>query len=66
MAPDAQGRVYGVQMSLFYASPPVAFLLAGAMVEAWGVRATYLVFAGVLVVTSTSVLFVRSIRDIDA
>ena len=66
VAPDAQGRVYGVQMSLFYASPPLAFLLAGAMVEAWGVRATYLAFAGVLVVTSTSVLFVRSIRDIDA
>ena len=26
---DVQGRVYGVQMSLFYAAPPVAFLITG-------------------------------------
>ena len=65
IAPDVQGRVYGVQTALFYASPPLAFLLAGWMVENWGVQATYLAFAGVLVVTSVAVLLVRSIRDID-
>jgi MFS family permease len=62
---DVQGRVYGVQTSLFYAAPPVAFLLTGWSVETFGVQATYLVLAGVLVATSIGVLFVRSIRDID-
>jgi MFS family permease len=62
---DVQGRVYGVQMSLFYAAPPVAFLITGWDVETFGVQATYLALAGVLVATSIGVLFVRSIRDID-
>lgn len=62
---DVQGRVYGVQMSLFYAAPPVAFLITGWGVETFGVQATYLALAGVLVATSIGVLFVRSIRDID-
>jgi MFS family permease len=62
---DVQGRVYGVQTSLFYAAPPVAFLLTGRGVETFGVQATYLALALVLVATSIGVLFVRSIRDID-
>ena len=62
---DVQGRVYGVQMSLFYAAPPVAFLLTGWSVEAFGVQVTYIALAGILVATSIGVLFVRSIRDID-
>lgn len=66
VAADVQGRVYGVQTALFYASPPLAFLLAGWMVESYGVQVTYLAFAAVLVVTSLAVLFVKSIRDIDA
>jgi MFS family permease len=62
---DVQGRVYGVQMSLFYAAPPLAFLVTGWSVETFGVQATYLALAVVLVATSIGVLFVRSIRDID-
>lgn len=62
---DVQGRVYGVQTSLFYAAPPIAFLLTGWSVETFGVQATYLALALVLVATSIGVLFVRSIRDID-
>jgi MFS family permease len=62
---DVQGRVYGVQMSLFYAAPPLAFLITGWGVETFGVQATYLALAAVLVATSIGVLFVRSIRDID-
>jgi MFS family permease len=63
--PDVQGRVYGVQTSLFYAAPPLAFLLTGWSVETFGVQATYLALAVVLAATSIGVLFVRSIRDID-
>ena len=62
---DVQGRVYGVQTSLFYAAPPVAFFLTGWSVETFGVQATYLALAVTLAVTSIGVLFVRSIRDID-
>lgn len=62
---DVQGRVYGVQMSLFYAAPPLAMVATGWSLEAFGVRPTYLVLAGLLVATGFAVLFVRSIRDID-
>jgi MFS family permease len=62
---DLQGRVYGVQMSLFYAAPPLAYLLTGWSVENWGVEATYLALAVVLASTCIGALFVRSIRDID-
>jgi MFS family permease len=62
---DAQGRVYGVQMSLFYAAPPMAYLIAGWSVETFGVQVTYLALAVVLAATSIGVLFVPSIRDID-
>lgn len=63
--PDVQGRVYGVQMSVFYAAPPIAFLITGWAVEEFGVQPTYLALAVVLAVTSISVLFVPSIRDMD-
>jgi MFS family permease len=63
--PEAQGRVYGVQMSLFYAAPPLAFLVTGWAVETFGVQATYLALAVVLAVTSIATLFVRSLRSMD-
>ncbi len=62
---DVQGRVYGVQMSLFYASPPIAFLITGWAVEEFGVPATYLALAVILTVTSLVVMFVPSLRGID-
>ena len=64
--PDTQGRVFGVQMSLFYAGPPLAMLAVGAAVGAFGVAATYLVLAGLLVVFAAVVLFIPSIRQINA
>ena len=63
--PDMQGRVYGVQMSVLYAAPPIAFLITGWSVEQFGVQATYLALAVILAVTSIAVLFVPSIRDVD-
>lgn len=62
---EAQGRVYGVQMSVFYAAPPLAFLLTGWSVEQFGVQATYLALAVILAVTSIVVLFVPSLRGVD-
>lgn len=65
VAPDAQGRVYGVQLSLLYAAPPIAFLATGWAVEEFGVQATYLALAVLLTVTSIAVLFVPSLRRMD-
>lgn len=63
---DVQGRVYGFQLSLFYAAPPVAMLIVGWGIEQFGVQATYLVLAGLLAAVGLGVLLVRDIRDIDA
>lgn len=62
---DAQGRVFGAQMALFYAGPPIAMLLVGAAVGEFGVSTTYLWLAGLLVATSLVVLFIPSIRQIN-
>ena len=62
---DVQGRVFGVQLSIFYAAPPIAMLLTGLAVEGFGLRPTYIALAGILVATGLVVLFVRSIHRID-
>jgi MFS family permease len=62
---EAQGRVFGAQMALFYAGPPLAMLITGAVVDALGVRIAYLGIAIVLVLSCAVVLFVPSIRKID-
>lgn len=62
---EAQGRVFGAQMALFYAGPPLAMLLTGAVVDLLGVRIAYLGIAIVLVIACVIVLLVPSIRRID-
>lgn len=62
---DAQGRVYGVQLALFYASPPIGFLLTGWAVERIGLQATYLALAVLLAVAMIGTLFVPSLRRMD-
>jgi len=63
--PDAQGRVYGIQNSLFYALPPVFMLVTGVAAEQTGVRPVLLVLWALMTVTSLSVLLVKSLRDLD-
>jgi MFS family permease len=65
VAPDAQGRVFGVQMAAFYAGPPVAMLIVGAAVGAIGLQVTYLILAGLVVLTAGITIFVPSIRQIN-
>ncbi len=59
---DQQGRVYGAQMSAFYAVPPLGMVASGYAVERWGVADTYLVLALALVVTSLAVGLSRPLR----
>jgi len=58
-----QGRVFGVQTAVFYAAPPLEMVLAGLSVETYGIKATYIVLAGVLSVTSILVLLTRALRS---
>jgi len=63
---DVQGRVFGVQLSLFYAAPPLAMVITGVAIERWGVAATYLVIAIVLVVASGLLVTRRGLVSLDA
>ena len=58
-----QGRVFGVQTAVFYAAPTLGMVLAGLAVESYGIKATYIVLAGVLSVTSILVLLTRVLRS---
>ena len=57
------GRVFGVQTAVFYAAPPLGMVLTGLSVESFGVKATYMVLAGVLSITSILVLLTKSLRS---
>ena len=57
------GRVFGVQTAVFYAAPPLGMVLAGISVESYGIKATYIVLAGVLSITSILVLLTKSLRS---
>lgn len=65
VAPDEQGRVFGVQLSAFSAAPPLAMLLVGAAVEQMGLRPTYLALAGVFVVFTVLGLLAPHVRELD-
>ena len=58
-----QGRVFGVQTAVFYAAPTLGMVLAGLAVESYGIKATYIVLAGVLSVTSILVLLTKALRS---
>ncbi len=62
---DEQGRVYGVQTSLFYAAPPVAMLIVGGAVTGLGLAPTFLALAVLLTAVCVAILFVPAIRRMD-
>jgi DHA3 family macrolide efflux protein-like MFS transporter len=45
--PELQGRVYGLQMSLLYAAPPLGQLIVGASVDHFGLQPTFVVVMAV-------------------
>ena len=65
VAPDAQGRVYGIQTSLFYALPPLSMVLAGLAAEQVGVEPVLLVMWVLLTVVAVAVLALKGLRDIN-
>lgn len=60
-----QGRVYGVQTSLFYAAPSVGLLLGGIAVEHLGVQVVYAIIGGLLGVVALLVAALPSLRGLD-
>lgn len=60
-----QGRVYGVQMSLYSAVPPIAMLVMGAVVEWIGVHRAYLLLAGLLTLSTIVSLRNPALREMD-
>ncbi len=66
IAPDAQGRVYGVQTSAFYVAPPAAMFLSGVLAERFGVMTIMISISALLVLTALAVLRGKSLRDIDS
>jgi len=59
------GRIYGVQLSLFYCAPPLGQLVSGAAVEAFSVEAVFLWIAGLLLVFVVAVAAVPTLKGLD-
>jgi MFS family permease len=62
--PASQGRVYGLQMSLVYAAPPVGQLLVGWGIEAWGLRTTFSVVLALFAIAAVSIASQRSLSNL--
>lgn len=60
---DQQGRVFGVQIAVFYAAPPLGMVASGLSVESLGVGTTYLVLAATLSITAILALLTKSLRS---
>lgn len=62
---DAQGRVYGIQMSLLYASAPIGQLITGVAIEQFGLRPTYHAIAAIFVVLAITGFALPVLRDLN-
>lgn len=66
VTPDRlRGRVVGIMTSTAYAAGPVGFLLAGPIVDTYGVQAAFLGTAGLLVLLAIGAALAPSLRHLD-
>ena len=63
---DAQGRVYGIQMSLLYASAPIGQLITGVAIERFGLRPTYHAIAATFVVFTLVIFALPVLRELNS
>lgn len=64
--PESQhGRVYGAQLALFYAAPPLGQVLAGVAAERVGVQPVLAAIAAGLVATAAVVIVTPVLRGLD-
>lgn len=64
VAPNLQGRVYGIQMSVLSAAPPLGQLIVGASVDGFGLQPTFLVVMIVFVLAALSISASRTLRHL--
>lgn len=62
--PDLQGRIYGLQMSLLYAGPPVGQLIIGASVDHFGLQPTFTVLMTIFAATGVLIASLPVFRGI--
>jgi MFS family permease len=62
--PASQGRIYGLQMSLVYAAPPLGQLLVGWGIENFGLRTTFSIVLALFALTSATIVSLRSLNDL--
>ncbi len=63
--PQMRGRVVGVMTSMTYAAGPVGFMLAGPMIDAFGLRATFLALAVPILVIGLACPWIPALRELD-
>ncbi|MEY4400197.1 MAG: hypothetical protein RL072_62 [Actinomycetota bacterium] len=61
--PTSQGRIYGLQMSLLYAAPPLGQLVIGWSIESFGLRGT---FGVVLAAFALCAVFITTQRTLQS
>jgi len=64
VAPTSQGRVYGLQMSLMYAAPPIGQLVIGWGVETFGLRGTFGVVLAIFAISAATIATRRSLQSL--
>ncbi|WP_167099073.1 MFS transporter [Mycobacterium sp. DL592] len=64
--PNMRGRVVGVMTSMAYAAGPLGFMLAGPLVDAFGLKVTFLVLAVPILLIGLTCPWVPALRELDA
>ena len=60
-----RGRVVGVMTSMTYAAGPVGFMLAGPLIDAFGLRTTFLVLAVPILLIGLAAPWLSALRELD-
>lgn len=60
-----RGRVVGVMTSMTYAAGPVGFMLAGPLVDAFGLKITFLVLAVPILLIGLAAPWISALRELD-
>jgi H+ antiporter protein len=62
---NMRGRVVGVMTSMTYAAGPVGFMLAGPLIDTFGLRATFLVLAVPILLIGLAAPWIPALRELD-
>jgi H+ antiporter protein len=62
---ELRGRVVGVMTSMTYAAGPIGFMLAGPLVDAFGLKVTFLVLAVPILVIGVLCPWLPALRELD-